>query len=46
MSQLLSPTAAQVGFKIIYHTALVGDLERDMVAQPGARAGRMAAALG
>lgn len=32
MSQLLSPTAAQVGFKIIYHTALVGDLERDMVA--------------
>ena len=32
MSQLLSPTAAQVGFKIIYHTSLVGDLERDMVA--------------
>jgi penicillin-binding protein 2 len=33
MSQLLSPTAAQVGFKIIYHTALIGDLDRDMVAQ-------------
>jgi len=32
MSQLLSPTAAQVGFKIIYHTALAGDLEREMVA--------------
>ena len=31
-SQLLSPAAAQVGFKIIYHTALVGDLEREMVA--------------
>ena len=27
-----SPTAAQVGFKITYHTALVGDLERDMLA--------------
>ena len=32
VSQLLSPTAAQVGFKITYHTALVGDLEREMVA--------------
>ncbi len=31
-SQLLSPSAAQVGFKIVYHTALVGDLEREMVA--------------
>jgi penicillin-binding protein 2 len=31
-SQLLSPTAAQVGFKITYHTALVGDIEREMVA--------------
>jgi penicillin-binding protein 2 len=31
-SQLLSPTAAQVAFKLIYHTALVGDLEREMVA--------------
>jgi penicillin-binding protein 2 len=31
-SQLLSPTAAQVGFKITYHTALVGDLEREMIA--------------
>lgn len=32
LSQLLSPTAAQVGFKIIYHTALIGDLERELVA--------------
>ena len=32
MSQLVSPTAAQVGFKIVYHTAIIGDLERDMVA--------------
>ncbi len=32
ISQLLSPSAAQVGFRMIYHTALVGDLQRDMVA--------------
>jgi penicillin-binding protein 2 len=33
LSQLLSPSAAQVGFRIIYHTALVGDIQRDMVAR-------------
>ena len=33
LSQLLSPNVAQVGFRIIYHTALVGDLQRDMVAR-------------
>jgi penicillin-binding protein 2 len=33
MSQLLSPDAAQVGFKVVYHTSLVGDLDRDMVAK-------------
>ena len=32
ISQLLSPAAAQVGFRIIYHTSLVGDIQRDMVA--------------
>jgi penicillin-binding protein 2 len=32
MSQLLSPSVAQVGFRLIYHTALLGDLQRDMVA--------------
>ena len=32
MSQLLSPSVAQVGFRITYHTALVGDLQRDLVA--------------
>jgi penicillin-binding protein 2 len=31
-SQLLSPTSAQVGFKLTYHTALVGDVERELVA--------------
>ncbi len=33
MSQLLSPTQAQVGFHIVYHTAFLGDLPRDMVAK-------------
>src|SRR5574341_1953626 len=33
LSQLLSPNVAQVGFRIIYHTALVGDVQRDMVAR-------------
>ncbi|HEY5983254.1 MAG TPA: penicillin-binding transpeptidase domain-containing protein [Anaerolineales bacterium] len=28
----MNPTAAQVGFKITYHTALVGDIEREMLA--------------
>ncbi|MGZ6316722.1 MAG: penicillin-binding transpeptidase domain-containing protein [Anaerolineales bacterium] len=32
LSQLLSPSAAQVGFHMVYHTALVGDIQRDMVA--------------
>ena len=32
LSQLLSPDSAQVGFRITYHTALVGDIQRDMVA--------------
>jgi penicillin-binding protein 2 len=31
-SQLLGTKAAQVGFQITYHTALVGDLEREMLA--------------
>jgi cell division protein FtsI/penicillin-binding protein 2 len=32
MSQLLSPSLAQVGFRIIYHTAFLGDIQRDLVA--------------
>ncbi len=32
LSQLLSPSTAQVGFRVIYHTALVGDIQRDMLA--------------
>ncbi len=32
LSQLLSPSSAQVGFRITYHTALAGDIQRDMVA--------------
>lgn len=32
ISQLLSPTQAQVGFHVIYHTAFLGDLQRDIVA--------------
>ena len=33
ISQSLSPNAAQVGFRIIYHTSLAGDLQRDMTAK-------------
>ncbi len=33
LSETLNPNAAQVGFRIIYHTALVGDIQRDMNAQ-------------
>jgi penicillin-binding protein 2 len=33
ISQTLSPNVAQVGFRIIYHTSLVGDLQRDMTAR-------------
>ena len=32
ISQSLSPNVAQVGFRIIYHTSLVGDIQRDMTA--------------
>jgi cell division protein FtsI/penicillin-binding protein 2 len=32
LSQLLHPDKAEVGFRIIYHTALVGDIQRDMSA--------------
>ena len=40
MSQLLSPETAQVGFRIVYHTALLGDLQRDMVARLKLEQGR------
>lgn len=39
LSQLLSPTSAQVGFRVTYHTALVGDIQRDMVARFNLEAG-------
>ena len=32
LSETLSPSTAQVGFRIVYHTALVGDIQRDMSA--------------
>jgi penicillin-binding protein 2 len=32
LSQLLSPNTAQVGFRITYHTSLVGDIQREMAA--------------
>ncbi len=32
LSQVLHPSSAQVGFQIIYHTALVGDIQRNMTA--------------
>ena len=31
LSSLLSPYKAQVGYRVIYHTALVGDIQRDIV---------------
>ena len=31
LSSLLNPFTAQVGYRIIYHTALVGDIQRDIV---------------
>ncbi len=40
MSQLLSPNEAQVGFRITYHTALAGDLQRDLVAHLALEQGR------
>jgi len=32
LSSLMGPYSSEVAFRIIYHTALVGDLQRDMVA--------------
>ncbi len=32
LSETLSPSAALVGFRIIYHTAFLGDIQRDMSA--------------
>ncbi len=32
LSETLSPSAAQVGFRIVYHTVLFGDMSRDMSA--------------
>jgi penicillin-binding protein 2 len=32
LSTLTNPTAAQVAFRVIYHTYLVGDIQRDMIA--------------
>ena len=39
-SQLLSPNEAQVGFRLVYHTALAGDLQRDLVAHLALEQGR------
>jgi cell division protein FtsI/penicillin-binding protein 2 len=33
LSSLVSPYAAEVAYRVTYHTALVGDIERDMVAR-------------
>lgn len=40
LTQLLTPSTAQVGFRVIYHTALVGDIQRDMVAHFNLEAGQ------
>ncbi|MBI1854934.1 MAG: hypothetical protein HYR93_03565 [Chloroflexi bacterium] len=39
LTQLLSPSLAQVGFRVIYRTALVGDIQRDMIARFNLEAG-------
>lgn len=33
LSSLVNPYSAEVAFRVTYHTALVGDIERDMVAR-------------
>ncbi len=33
LSSLVNPFASEVSFRVIYHTALVGDIQRDMVAR-------------
>ena len=33
LSSLVNPYAAEVAYRITYHTALVGDIQRDMVAR-------------
>ncbi|HLF75569.1 MAG TPA: penicillin-binding transpeptidase domain-containing protein [Anaerolineales bacterium] len=33
LSSLVSPYSAEVAFRVTYHTALVGDIQRDMVAR-------------
>jgi len=33
LSSLLSPYSSEVAYKITYHTALVGDIQRDMIAR-------------
>ena len=45
-SQLLSPNEAQVGFRLVYHTALAGDLQRDLVAHLALGARALARAVG
>ena len=40
LTEALSPDSAQVGFRIIYHTALVGDIQRDMIAHFNLEAGQ------
>ena len=31
LSSLIEPTSAQVGYRAVFHTAMIGDLQRDMV---------------
>ena len=33
LSSLVSPYASEVAFRITYHTALVGDIQREMIAR-------------